>query len=260
MCVYDTEQNGRLEFTKRTLDGLEWMLSANEQPFLIVDNASFEPTRTLLDRFAGIGDNVQVLHLPENLGTAGGLNEGIKRLEPGQHLLKIDNDVVVHTPSWIDDMEFTLERMPEIGMIAAKRRDLIETPYNNEGPFKSTLHMVTHNPGEKWLIVEQCQHIMGTCVMYSSKLIERIGGFYQFDVYGFEDSLYSYRSMSAGFINCFLPHIEIDHIDPGGHPYQKEKEAMASKYWDSYTRTVNEIIRGERSYYFDINEKATVGL
>ena len=262
MCVYDTEQNGRYQFTKTTLEKLDLIMSANwrGQPFLIVDNASYAPTRDLLDRFAKHRTNyIEVLHLEENLGTAGGLNEGIKRLQPGQHLLKIDNDMVIRTKSWIDDLEFTVERMPEIGLIGCKRVDCIEYPNHPDAHFRSTLEMVPHNRGEKWLIVEKAPHIMGNCVLYSSALIQRIGGFYQFSVYGFEDSLYCTRSLTAGFQNAFLPHIEVDHIDPGGHPYQKEKEALAGKYINRYFQLAQSIARGERSYYFNINDKPTIG-
>lgn len=258
MCVYDTQENGRHEFTKRTLDGLEWLISANEQPFLIVDNASFEPTRQLLDRFAGISDKVEVLHLPQNLGTAGGLNEGIKRLSTGQHLLKIDNDVLVHTPGWIEQLERVLEKIPEIGILGCKRKDCIEYPENPNPHFRSTLHMVPHIAGEPWMIIERASHIMGTCVLYSSALIQKIGAFYQFEVYGFEDSLYCTRSLKAGFINAFLPNIDIDHIDPGGHPYQKEKEDMAGKYIGRYFELAQSIGRGETTYYHSLDDKPCI--
>lgn len=262
MCVYDTKENGRYQFTKKTLEKLDENLRGRwrEQPFLIVDNASYQPTKDLLARFARHRESyIQVLTLPENLGTAGGLNEGIKRLHPGQHLLKIDNDVVVHTPGWIEDLEYVLNRMPHVGILGCKRRDLQECPTNPNVHFRSELEMVPHNPGERWYIIEKAPHIMGTCVMYNSALIEKIGAFYQFEVYGFEDSLYCQRSLSAGFTNAFLPHIVIDHIDPGGHPYQKEKEAMAGKYIDRYFKLASAIGRGEHTFYHSLDDKPCVG-
>jgi len=257
MCVYDTAENDRLKYTKATLKGLEREADAG-QPMVIVDNASFPETAQLLQQWTKQWSHVTLVRLEENLGTAGGLNEGIKRLEPEQHLLKIDNDVIVNTPGWIEMLEFAMEKMPEIGILGCKRKDCWENPSHPDANFRSQLVMVPHKAGEPWYFVEFAKHIMGTCVLYNRRLIDRIGGFYQFDVYGFEDSLYCTRSHAAGFRNAFLPTINIDHIDTGGTLYQEEKAKMAGKYLGRYAEHGRAILQGD-SYYFDVNDKPTIG-
>lgn len=247
MCVYDTEENNRHQYTLATCKGLE-KVADNGQPMLVVDNASYKPTQEFLEEWCLQWHHVTYLRMETNLGTAGGLNEGIKRLKPGQHLLKIDNDVIVNTPGWIEQLEFVVERMPDIGILGCKRKDCIEYPGHPNPNFNSEFGLVSHKPGEPWRIVEYAKHIMGTCVLYSDKLIDTLGGFYQFGVYGFEDSLYCTRSLVAGFKNAFLPAIDIDHIDVGG-PYQKEKEAMANEWFAKYVEHARAIINKEKPVY-----------
>ena len=113
----------------------------------------------------------------------------------------MDNDVVIHQAGWVEKLEACIERDPQIGIIGLKRKDCIESPDRTDF-YKSELMMLPHIPGEEWLIVEKVNHVMGTCQMYNSKLIDRIGGLYQMDgLYGFDDSLAAVRCKLAGFYN-----------------------------------------------------------
>ena len=91
---------------------------------------------------------------------------------------------------------------------------------------------------------------MGTCQAYSPKLIHDIGGLYQMqdegNVYGFDDSLASLRSQLAGYTNCFLPHIEIDHIDPGGTKATQDKSDSAGRWMSRYFEVREEYKAGTR--------------
>jgi len=61
----------------------------------------------------------------------------------------------------------------------------------------------------------------------------------------------SVRSQVSGFKNVFLPHIQIDHIDPGGTIYQKWKEANAMERMGEYNNTKMAYFRGIRSVYYN---------
>ncbi len=74
---------------------------------------------------------------------------------------------------------------------------------------------------------------------------------YQPKLYGWDDGLISTRSELAGFINGFLPHIEIDHIDPGGTFYQTWKENHAGETGREAWETEQAYRNGSRPIYED---------
>jgi hypothetical protein len=51
----------------------------------------------------------------------------------------------------------------------------------------------------------------------------------------------------SGFVNCFLPHIEIEHIDTGENIYQKEKERLALNDMTEYNRLKTDLLTGALS-------------
>ena len=176
----------------------------------------------------------------ENLGTAEAINLCWAERKQGEHTVKMDDDIVIHQAGWLDILEDIVNNDPLIGQAGLKRKDCIENPSHPDPYYRSELKMLNHIPGHKWLIVEQCSHVMGSCVLHSSALLDKVISLYQPDLYGFDDVLMSKRSIVAGFKNVFYPHIEIDHIDDGKTPYQgwKERTALAKM------EEINRLMRG----------------
>jgi hypothetical protein len=110
--------------------------------------------------------------------------------------------------------------------------------------------MLPHHPGERWLVVEKVQHVMGNCVLHSSALLDKIGYLYQMgSAYGFDDGDMSARCAAAGFYSCFYPHYYLSHPDPGLGLYQKWKEGIAAKYMDRFLETRRKYQSGELPLY-----------
>lgn len=217
----------------------------------MVDNASCDETKRLLKEYAAKYP-IRVITNDTNLGTALAVNMGWRIAEPTDHLVKMDNDVVIHEDGWVDTLISCIEKDPKIGIIGLKRKDLWETPFRNDF-YRSELVMLPHEAGETWKIVEKVNHVMGTCQMYNRRLIDEIGGMYQMGgLYGFDDSLAAVRCKVAGFYSCFYPHIEIDHIDAGDTPYQKWKEGYVGPLFAEYDKVKTEFETGKRDIYFPI--------
>ena len=260
MAVFDTIENQRTEQTLQTLKSLENSVDWKKHRLVISDNGSCEETQKLY-RTAAQCFPLIVIHNGENLGTAKAVNKAWKLRIHGEHLCKMDNDVVISHPGWADEMEEVFSRDPSIGICGLKRKDLAECPDSSIPFYRSKLCMLPHEPGQRWIVVEECSHIMGTCQAFSSKLFEKIGYLYQGQdegkLYGLDDSLASYRSMLAGFRNVFLPHILIDHIDPGGNPYAlwKNKQAEESLCFNGrenwFAKIKMEYRTGKRSLYWE---------
>ena len=210
---------------------------------MIYVNSHTEETKSILKEYSSIIEHV--FWSDVNVGTAQGINMVWKQRKQGEHAIKSDDDVVINSDhDWIQMMEDVINYGDNIGQVGLKRKDCWENP-NHENPFyRSTLGKVNG------IITEECQHVMGTCVMHSDKLLNEVGYLWQFDHYGFDDSIMSLRSNLAGFKNVFIPEVDIDHVDEGKTPYQQWKEAGAGKYL--------EIVNG-RSIYSDLVKEYQMG-
>jgi GT2 family glycosyltransferase len=233
MAIYDTPENGRDLMTEATLNSLVDTVDFDRHRLVCVVNAATERTISAIADMGGRldSDHFEVIYCATNVGTARAVNRAWLLREPGEHAIKMDNDVVINYPlsnhCWVDIMEDAIRRDTQIGIIGLKRKDCIEDPEHPNEFYRSTIKRLPHQPGERHIIVEQVSHVMGTCQMYSSALLDKIGYLYQPGLYGWDDVLAAVRCKVAGFYSCFLPGIDIDHIDPGGTPFQGWKEDQA---------------------------------
>lgn len=259
MAVYDTEENKRTNYTKRTIESLLNTVDFTKHRLFIIDNNSCQETKDLFQKLASVFSmqekdfNIPTLiTINENVGTARAINAAWKYRKPGEHAIKMDNDVVInYNEGWVDEMEAAINRDPSLGQVGLKRKDCWEYPTHPEMEWRSELIMLPHTPGEKWIVVEKSKHIIGTCVMHSSNLLDKVGYLFQPGLYGYDDVLMSWRSSIAGFKNVFLPHINIDHIDNGDTPYQGWKERHSGQYTRQVSDIVDQYISKQKSIYYD---------
>lgn len=249
MAVYDTQENERASFTRATLRALANSAALMGHRFFVIDNASCEETKRLLQE-KSTGMDFTLITNDQNVGTARAINQAWEKRTPGEVCIKIDNDVVIKDDNWVEQMEQVFQKMPRAGIVGLKRKDLEQHPDHPNLFYKTDLSFMKREKGNPWTLLEKSEDIMGTCVAHSPKLLDAIGFYYQFgEVYGFEDALMSLRSRKAGFFNYFLPSIEIEHIDEGGLPYNKEKEEMAGRALAKYTSLAREYSSGRRPLY-----------
>jgi GT2 family glycosyltransferase len=256
MAVWDTEENQRTEMTRLTLKSLAQCVDWSRHRLFVSDNGSCQATQ---DLYREVFTNEQVkvwkwvvIQNGKNLGTAGAVNRGWFHRQPGEHAVKMDNDVVVNQVGWADVMEEVFRRDPSIGICGLKRKDIEERPDHENPNYKSTLHMTPHSPGEPWIVVEEVNHVIGTCQAYSSALLDKIGYLYQADWnYGFDDAFASLRAHIAGFKTVFVPHIDIDHIDRGHPDYTLSKHVEAGRVIGTYAQMVGEYVSGKKPIFYD---------
>jgi GT2 family glycosyltransferase len=247
MAVWDTEENKRTAYTAQTLESLRDTVGGSHR-IVIVDNGSCEETKRILHLYSGYA-GFTVITLPENIGTARAVNKAWQLRNAGEHCIKMDNDVVIHSKGWVDELEEALRRDPSIGIIGLKRKDCWENPEHTEPFYRSTLQMLPHEAGERWMVIEKVRHVMGTCQMFNSALLDKIGYLYQPRLYGFDDCLAATRSEVAGFYNAFLPHIDIDHIDTGETEYQGWKEKHSGEDMHLFNSITQAYREGRRPIY-----------
>lgn len=256
MAVWDTDENKRTEYTEATIYSLLKTVDFEKHRLIIVDNASCRKTKDLYESlprpFRTCAGNI--IHNLENVGTARAINQAWKWRKDDEHCIKMDNDVVINQSGWVEEMERAIATDNQIGIIGLKRKDVWQFPGHSDPNLKSELIMLPHKNGEQWIVVERCADIIGTCTMFNSALLDKVGYSYQADfIYGYEDVLFCHRSHLAGFYNCFLPHINIDHIDRGDTDYQKWKERQSGSNTQKMIEIFRQYVNGERSIFEEFN-------
>jgi GT2 family glycosyltransferase len=262
MAVHNTEENQRFNSTKKTIESLvsegEPFNQSIECHLFIIDNGSTcKKTIDYLSKLFHTGGlpnwfgPLTIHRNDKNYGTAAAINKAWRHRQPGQHCIKMDDDVLIHDTFWIQKMYEAIEREPQIGIVGLKRKDCWEHPAHENPDLRSELMMLPHVAGQPWIVAEKVFHVMGTCQMYSSALLDQIGYLYQPSLYGYDDVLSAHRCHKAGMWSVFLPGIEIDHIDPGNTPYQKWKEDHAATVTNEVIRIAAQYRSGERSIYFN---------
>jgi hypothetical protein len=244
MAIYDTTENQRTWMTAITLESLWNTVDWEHHRLFLIDNNSCEGTKRLLAFYAKRIKPCQLITLPENVGTANAINTAWGQRDAYEHVVKMDNDVSFLRGGWADKIEYLFEENPDIGQIGLKRSDLWESP-GASPPFNSTLYY-TKKP---WTVLESVGHVMGTCVAHSKLLIDKVGYLWQPGIYAFDDSLMSYRSLKAKFVNCFLPEYPIDHVDPGGDAYTQWKRDYAGEKMAVFEDAKAKIMKGKWTYY-----------
>lgn len=249
MAVYSTEENQKDDCLSKTLQSLEETVDLDKHLLVLSINAHTDFTKFIINQH---GDSIfKVIWNDGNIGTAEAINKAWQLREPGQHCIKMDDDVVIHQSGWIETMIDAISRDPKIGQIGLKRKDCWEFPYHENPDFRSEMHMLAHSAGKPWIIVEKVKHVIGTCVMHSSDLLDKVGYLRQPSLYGYDDVLMSHRSHIAGFYSCFLSHVEIDHIDDGLTPYQDWKHRHSGEQTQAVIDITHRMYRGEESIYYN---------
>lgn len=270
MVVYSTEENNKDEYLRKTLLSLSETVNFGKHRLVLSVNGMTEKTKNIIGTYVAIADakqkgyagnfgpvikGIEVIYNDSNLGTAEALNKVLALRKPGEACVKIDDDIIIEQAGWVDIMEEAIDDDPQIGIIGLKRKDLLQSPSHPDQQYKSELILLPHTPGAKWIVIERTADIIGSCTMFNPLLLDKIGYSRQPGRYGFEDNLMCHRSHLAGFYNCFLPHIEIDHIDPGGTPFQAWKEKHSSDLFPEYHKLVSDMINGKESIYYNPFEK-----
>ena len=243
MAVYDTVENQRSKYTKRTIESLFDTVDFNIHRLIIIDNNSCKETKKIISELLKyVYKNIHVITNTENVGTAKAINQAWAYRKPNETVIKMDNDVVINNYGWVEEMELAM-KLGGYGILGLKRKDLMQSP-NASNHWKTELKMLPHEKGDNWVVVEESADIMGTVQMFHPELINKMGGLMQAGVYGFDDTLACIRAILLGYKLAFLPHIDIEHIDVGGDAYTEWKRKYAGEKMEEFYKIKDGLING----------------
>lgn len=183
---------------------IESVFRATREPYelILVDNGSTDGTTEYFKALARRHPFVTAILNEQNLGFAGGCNQGIIAARGGQILL-LNNDTLV-SDGWLSPMLGKLREDPRWGIVGpvsnyvSGPQCITEVPYGDEvdaiAPF-----------AERWSKDHEGQgfamdRIVGFCMLIRRDVIARIGGFdTRFGNGNFEDDDFCLRARVAGY-------------------------------------------------------------
>jgi len=259
MVTYD-----RIAFTRKAIDAL---IRHTHHPHVltVVDNASRDGTQAYLRELKRKGVIRNLLLLPENIGVARASNLAWSQEPAAAHYLKLDNDIVIQKPGWLDMMVDVIDRLPELGAVG----------YN----FESSSFPVQDVRGCR--IRPKAGNLGGACYLVPRRAHERLGFWCEdYGLYGEEDADYSARLTLAGLKNAYMEDENVGIHLPGGKAgqidlqsyttddpgeldshldYRLWKDRMRREHWSpngAFVRNQAAYEQGTRSLYVTTGEFA----
>lgn len=249
--IYNTPENKRNRLVGACLRSLlrtvDWWHRGHR--LFLIDDASTDPDLAAILKHYSPHLPFTLLRNEANIGTARSVNRAWLHRRPEEAAVKMDSDIVLHDPNWLDKLEECVARDEKLGIVCLKRRDLAENPWR-EDRYRSELVMLPHQPGQRWLAVEKVGHCLGSCQLYSPRLLEKIGFLVQWGKYGLDDSAAAVRCAAVGMYSAFLCNFDIEHPDPGDTPYQAWKEEYVLHRHLLHRRFGVEWLNGSRGVHY----------
>lgn len=191
----------RLEFTKKAIDAVARFTNF-PYALTIVDNRSQDGTQDYLTELKRRGVIRNLVLLTENIGIARASNLAWQQESQADYYLKLDNDIVVQKPDWLNRMVQTVDAVPELAALA----------YNFEPvsyPLE-TVHGCRIRP-------KRNANLGGACYLIPKRAHEALGYWCEdYGLYGEEDHDHSVRLRLAGFLNAYMEDEDIGIHLPGG--------------------------------------------
>lgn len=166
---------------------------------IVIDNASTDGTRDVVQRLARKVGTIRYRRLPENRGFAGGINQGL-RMARGETVLLLNNDTVV-TPRWLGQLLHVLRQKPEAGLVGPvtnyiSGEQLVEVPYTTLSQMRPFADGFNRTDPSRWKATER---LTGFCVLMSRETMLGTGYFDEgFEIGNCEDDDYGLRVRLLG--------------------------------------------------------------
>lgn len=101
-------------YTKMTLATLFSTTVWPEYEVIVIDNASADETPQELPKMARLWPNLRVIRNRENLGFSGANNQGVEAARH-EHLIFLNNDMIIRHADWIGQMFKSFHALPNVG-------------------------------------------------------------------------------------------------------------------------------------------------
>jgi len=203
----------RLEFTRQAIEGVV-RFTRFPHVLTVIDNASTDGTPDYLRGMQERGIIKNLVLLEENVGVAKAANLGWSLEPEAAYYLKLDNDIVIRKPDWLEEMVRVIDDVPSLGAVA----------YNFE-PKSYPLRFVDGHG----IRIKDFGNLGGACILIPRRTFDLLGYWCEdYGLYSEEDADYGFRIRAAGLQIAYLADEEIgDHL-PAGRAAVIDTETLAA--------------------------------
>lgn len=200
----------RVDLLRDALSSIEANTGPRDYRILIVDNASTDPkTLAFLDRCGH-----RVVRYPKPFNFSAIVNHGVREAGAVDHVLLLNNDVVVRTPTWLDAMLEHSQR-PDVGAVGA-RLLFPDGTVQHEGVRVGGQNVpADHLDVEDYFGWGRCTRtvsaVTGACLMVKRTLWDEVGGFDERLRVMYNDIDFCLRLSERGYRNVYTPLAELLH-------------------------------------------------
>jgi GT2 family glycosyltransferase len=182
-------------------------------------------------------------------------NHAVNTYAKGEHLLLLNNDIEVISPSWMEAMLEHSQR-DEVGCVGAKLYYPDDTVQHagiiiGLGGYAGHSHKMypRNNPGyfNRLMVVQNVSAVTAACLMVKKEIYQKVGGMdaENFKV-AYNDVDFCLRVRREGYLNIFTPYAEMYHHESISRGYettpekvarfQQEKDALFARHGDMLTQ------------------------
>jgi len=228
------------DYIKQYLDVLYTVTPNHLFELIIVNNASMDGTKKFLNEFAKTHPNVKVIHNQENLGFAKACNQGA-RAAKGKYLVFLNNDTIP-LKDWLEEMLKIIETEKNVGIVGSKLlypNNTIQHAGVAIADFLQSIcpyHIHRKSPADapEVNVVKDYQAVTGACMLIPKELFDRLGGFDEGFLNGYEDVDLCFQVREAGYRVVYTPKSVLYHfesISEGRFKAEKENEKRLQEKW-----------------------------
>ena len=195
----------RLDFTKRSIQSIIDVTPKNTYTLSVVDNGSTDGTVEYLKELKKDGTLLNLLLLPNNIGSAKASNI-LWQIVDDIYFVKCDNDIIINSETWINDMITITDNISEIGAVCHNVNRWSDLKLKKYGNIEVRI--------TPW------NQFTGGCTLIPKRTKNEIGYFCEdFGIYGEVDVDYAYRINKIDKIVVSMPDMNSAH-----HLQKREKE------------------------------------
>ncbi len=240
LCSIVIPVYNHLNLTGKCIKKLYEVTPSDLFELIVVDNGSKDGTREYLEALGKEISNIRVIRNEENLGFAKACNQGA-RAARGKYVVFLNNDTVP-LKGWLEELIKVAEKDEKIGVVGSKLLfpdgtiqhagvGIADFPYS-----VSPMHLYYGKPDgfpgtDK---TKDLQAVTGACMLVRKSVFERLGGFDEGFVNGYEDVDLCLRVREAGYRVVYNPKSVLYHYEsmtPGRFNNTKRNHKRLEKKW-----------------------------
>jgi GT2 family glycosyltransferase len=243
-----------VELTRQCLISLAEVTDNVHYEVIVVNNASTDGTESLL---ATLGGDVQIIQNKENCGFAKGCNQGAHAAR-SRYVVFLNNDTILKK-GWLKSLVDEVTEHPDVAVVGSKLLYPDDTIQHAGVVFSRQLQMPYHlfnGVPESLPAVnkrKEFQVVTAACMLVRKETFEKVGGFDEGFVNGFEDVDLCLRIRQMGKKVVYQPKSCLYHLEGQSPGRNKHEDANARRLlarWEHQWLVDEDLVAYQDGYVF----------